>query len=311
MTALPNPEVRGARDLAQLWRGLPAAALRYTWPTSLSPAALADLSDWLRGRAWRDHCAAPEPASCIDQRHDCSRADQGGCRADALFPMRIGGGARTWRMATLFVQGWPSTKTLHLIALGATACGELGWAARRLSQWPELGTPVPLPVRCFGDLELRQASRYRLRLVTPWVVGKGDRDLVMGLGKTPDTEMVTRELTKSLRSRAHKFTALCSNDNLWQRLGGHLVHHVADALLPAALRVEEVHLQHATLAPAHSRSNGHDYPELAWLGEVRISVTEFLLPWLTLLAVCGGGENADKGRGRIELLPVADTPISQ
>ena len=330
---MPRLEVRGARDLAELWRGVPAAALRYSPAASTPPPDLADLSDWLRARAWRDHCANgheatghptddeglsrdfhanPVPASCADRGRDCPRADLGQCRADVLFPMRLGGGARTWRMATLFLQGWPSTGALHLIALGATAVEEMDWAAGRLGQWPALGTPVRLPVTCFGDLELRQASRYRLRLVTPWVVGKGERDLGLGLGvdlgKAPDAAMVTRELTKSLRSRAHKFTALCSGDHLWQRLGGHLVHHVADTLLPDALRVEEVHLQPATLAPARSRSNANAFQELAWLGEMIISATPALLPWLTLLALCGGGENADKGKGRVELLPMADSP---
>jgi hypothetical protein len=295
-------EVRGARDLADLWRGLPAAGLRYALPPTAPPPDLADLSDWLRARAWRDHCADPGPASCADRGGDCPRANQGDCRADALFPMRLGGGALTWRMATLFLQGWPSTGTLHLIALGETARGELGWAARRLSQWPALGTPQPLPVACFGDLELRAAQRFRLRFVTPWVVAKGEQ----GQDQVPDAAAVTRELCKSLRSRAHKFTALCTRDSLWQRLGGHLVHHVADALLPGALAVEAVAVQPALLPLARSRTNKRVFYEAAWQGEIRLSIAPVLLPWLTLLALCGGGENADKGKGRVELLPLTD-----
>ncbi|MGB4334917.1 MAG: hypothetical protein WBJ41_08785 [Chromatiaceae bacterium] len=297
-------EVRGARDLAELWRGLPAAGLRYALPATEPPPDLAVLSDGLRARAWRDHCADPMPVSCVERGCDCSRANQGGCRADILFPMRLGGGALTWRMATLFLQGWPTTRTLHLIALGETACEELEWAARWLRRWPALGTPERLPVVCFGDLELRAASRFRLRLVTPWVVGKGERG--HDQGQAPDAPAVARELMKSLRSRAHKFTALCARDSLWQRLGGHLVHHVADALLPVALVVEAVAIQPVISPPTRSRSNGRMFHELAWLGEVRLSAAPALLPWLTLLALCGGGENADKGKGRVELLPLTD-----
>lgn len=304
-----NSEVRGARDLVELWRGLPAAGLRYALPMTDTPPDLTVLSDWLRARAWRDHCAELAPVSCVERGCDCPHANRGGCRADVLFPMRLGGGARTWRMATLFFQGWPATRTLHLIALGATACEELGWAAHGLCQRFGLGVPERLPVTCFGDLELRGANRFRLRFVTPWVVGKGERG--QDRGQAPDAAAVARELGKSLRSRAHKLTALCSRDSLWQRLGGHLVHHVADALLPEALVVEAVSIQSPSLPPARSLTNGRVFQEVAWLGEARLSAAPALLPWLTLLALCGGGENADKGKGRVELLPLTDSVLTR
>ncbi|MCI0356339.1 MAG: hypothetical protein L0099_15070, partial [Acidobacteria bacterium] len=124
-----TPEVRGARDLAELWRALPAAALRYPAASLPSGLDVPTLSDTLRARAWREHCTAETLASCAEYGHDCLHADQSRCRADILFPMRLGGGAQKWRMATLFAQWWPSMAVLHLIALGETACGELGWAA--------------------------------------------------------------------------------------------------------------------------------------------------------------------------------------
>lgn len=293
-----SSEVRGARDLAALWRTLPVAVLRY--PAS-TPPHLTDLSDTLRARAWREHCADGTPASCVELRRDCLQANQGRCRADALFPMRLGGGAQKWRMATLFVQWWPSMAMLHLIALGETACAEIDWAARCLRESHGLDAPEPLGLSCLGDLELRGATRWRLRFVTPWVVSKEASTKVRG----PDADTVAHELGKSMKARAHKITALCTRETIWQRLGGHLVHHVADALLPTTLDVEDAHIQTPQPAPEASVSNRNTYQELAWGGEVTLRVGEALLPWLSLLAVCGGGENADKGKGRVELLPLS------
>jgi hypothetical protein len=214
--------------------------------------------------------------------------------------MRLGGGAQKWRMAALFAQWWPSAGTLHLIALGEAACAEIGWAARCLRDSHGLDAPAPLAVSRFGDLELRGAARWRLRLVTPWVVSKEASAKVC----VPDAEAVARELGKSMKARAHKLTALCAREALWQRLGGHLVHHVAEALLPAALVVEEARIQTNLAASEASVSNRNAYRELTWSGEATLRASEALLPWLSLLAVCGGGENADKGKGRVELLPL-------
>lgn len=290
-------EVRGARDIAELWRALPAAVLRYPAPTS--GVDLGQLSDSLRTRAWRDHCTSPGPYSCAEQGRDCAAA-AGGCRADALFPMSLGGGARSWRMATLYFQWWPSLGALHLIALGDTACAELGWAARLLRERHGLNNPEHLPVNSFGDLEPRGANRWRLRIVTPWVVSKG----TPSTAAPPEAAAVTRELWKSLVARAHKFTALCAREPIWQRLGGHLVHHLADRLLPIELAVEQVGLEVITDATARSVSNGQGFTEVSWIGEVTLRAGPALWPWLGLLAVCGGGENADKGKGRVELWPL-------
>lgn len=99
----------------------------------------------------------------------------------------------------------------------------------------------------------------------------------------------------------------CSRDSLWQRLGGHLVHHVA--MVPRGPGggggVYPVRL--APTGAAESTTNGRVFHEVAWLGEARLSAAPALLPWLTLLALCGGGENADKGKGRVELLPLTDS----
>ncbi|MBF0160059.1 MAG: hypothetical protein HQL58_11115 [Magnetococcales bacterium] len=54
-----------------------------------------------------------------------------------------------------------------------------------------------------------------------------------------------------------------------------------------------------------SQGNVSDFTALTWNGYVSLRVNEALLPWLSLLALCGGGENADKGFGGIELIPLS------
>lgn len=292
-----SSEVRGARDLGMLWHNLPAAALRY--PLSAQPD-LGSLSDALRARAWREHCAEAKPKSCAERGENCPKADQGICHADLLFPMRLGGGVQKWRMATLFLQWWPSMGVLHLIALGQTAVDSLPWAAAFLHQQHGLTEPAALPVFSFGDLELHGAHHWRLRFITPWVVGKQKSSEQ----QSPNQATVKHELGKAMLARAYKLTALCAEQAIWQRLGGHLVHHIAEDLLDKALRVDEVRVRYTADMPGFSVSNDNAYIEQTWDGEITLFADEVLLPWLTLLAICGGGENVDKGKGRVELLPL-------
>jgi hypothetical protein len=301
MTPPARPaEVRGARDLVALWRALPAAALGYPAAAVPPDLGLSALGDTLRARAWREHCAAPALASCADLGHSCAQAGSGPCLADALFPMRIGGGAPSWRMVTLVVQWRPALAQLRLIALGQTARGMLGWAARCLHGQHGLVGAEPLPVVTLGDLEPTGAARWRLTFVTPWLVGKN----LGGTVAAPDAAAVARELRKAIRTSAHKLTALCARDETWQRIGAHLAHHVAEALLPGGLAVEEVRVEAQPLDLA-SRGNAARFQALTWSGEVVLRVDEAVLPWLGLVAIRGGGENADKGFGGVELTPLS------
>ena len=287
-------EVRGAPDLAELWRGLPSAALAYpisAWPPE---RGLAMLSDTLRARAWREHCASTTPDSCADRGRNC--AQPGRCRADVLFPMKLGGGTPSWRMATLFVQWYPALGQLRLIALGTAACKSLGWAARCLRERHGLEGAEPLAVSTLADLELSGARRWGLNFVTPWLVGKGRTEASV----RPDADTVALELRKAMRMRAHKVSALCHDDERAQRLTGHLVHHVADALLTDGLTVEGAGVEALPLTLT-SRGNGSSFAALTWGGHAVLSVEPPVLPWLSLIALCGGGENADKGFGGIEL----------
>jgi hypothetical protein len=53
-----------------------------------------------------------------------------------------------------------------------------------------------------------------------------------------------------------------------------------------------------------SMGNASRFQALTWSGEAVLRVAEDVLPWLSLLAICGGGENADKGFGGVELIPL-------
>ncbi len=286
-------EIRGARDLAALWRDLPAAVLAYPALTGAPAQGLATLSDTLRAWAWRDHCASISVASCAERQKICSQP--GRCHADTLFPMHLGGGAPSWRMATLFVQWRPQQAQWHLVALGQPACASLGWAARCLYEQHGLDGATPLAVTTLGDLALPDARRWALHFVTPWVVSKG-----ADAGVIPDTDRLAHELRKALRQRAYKLSALCLEDARSQRLVGHLVHYVAHALLSKGLQVEQAEVAVYPLELA-SRGSGTQFVAYTWTGHVQLTVDAAVLPWLSLLAVCGGGENADKGFGGIEL----------
>jgi hypothetical protein len=278
---------------------LPAAALRY--PAAALPPGLGlnALSDTLRARAWRDHCASAEPTSCVETARSCGLANSGRCRADVLFPFRIGGGSPAWRMATLAVQWRPALGELRLIALGETACGAIGWAARCLRERHRLAEAEPLPVSTLADLEVRGSEHWRLTFVTPWLVRKNPREAI----SAPDAATVAHELRKAMRIRAHKLTALCAHEEAWQRIGAHLAHHVADALLPKGLTVEQAVVE-ATPLPLASRGNSASFESVTWSGYATLRVDEDVLPWLSLIATCGGGENADKGFGGIDLSPL-------
>lgn len=294
-------EVRGAQDLAELWRALPVSVLSYPASGLSTGQGIAAMSDTLRAYAWREHCAAANINSCIELGHSCAMADRSVCRADTLFPVQIGGGAQKWRMATLFLQWRASLKQLHLITLGETACGELAWAARCLSERCGMDEALRLGVTSFADMEMRGTTRWRMSLITPWLVSKNTPLPVQS--EKPDAASVAYELCNSMRMRAHKMTALCARDIVWQRLGGHLVHHVADDLLPDGFSVEQIDIESQPLQ-LMSKGNQATFDALIWSGSITLLINEALLPWFSLLAACGGGKNADKGFGSVELIPL-------
>jgi|GEM_PF-1779245 len=291
-------EVRGARDLAELWRALPAAVLRYRMAAPPRDG-IAELSNSLRHGAWVDHCAAAADQQCAAAGRNCAFANTGRCRADILFPVHLGGGAPQWRMATLLVQWRPSASELCVVALGETACQEIGWAARHLRRHYDLRGAAPSEARSFADLELAGAGPWRLSFVTPWIAAKANH----GVRAVPSEEAVLHDLGKSMASRAQKFTALCTPDPVWQRLGGHLARYAADAVLGESLKVDEVRIKTLSV-PLQSGASGARFEALAWLGDIALAATATAAPWLSLLNMCGGGENADKGFGGVEIVPL-------
>lgn len=291
-------EIRGARDLVELWRDLPLGMLAYPRASGPPDLGLAVLSDTLRARAWREHCTAAEVQSCAERGQNCRHPQH--CRADALFPVALGGGAPSWRMASLFIHDRPRLEQQHLIALGATACDALGWAARVLRDHHGLCQTQPLPVTRLAEVELSGARHWQLNLVTPWLVSKGR---AADDHQPPEVKTLAHELRKAMRLRAHKLTALCLHDPRAQRLAAHLAHHVAEALLPQAVQVEQAEIHPEPLALA-SRGNGARFTATTWTGWARLRVEPDAWPWLTLIALCGGGENADKGFGGIEVQPL-------
>jgi hypothetical protein len=293
-----HAEPRGARDLVALWGNLPVGMLRYPMAGLPEGLGLSQISDTLRKQAWRAHCAAGAKPACAEAGRACPLAGMGRCRADQLFPMHLGGGAPQWRMATLFIQYLPRAAELRLVALGDAACAELRWAGECLSGQHRL-PEAHFADGCkkFADVVLAPCERWRLCFVTPWLVRKN--------GSEPSAmpDLLAEELGKSIRARAHKFSALCATEATAQRLAGHLAHYIADALLPAQLRIESARVNEETL-PLASRGNGGAFAATAWSGEATLAISPALLPWLSLLALCGGGENADKGFGVVELTPL-------
>ena len=153
---------------------------------------------------------------------------------------------------------------------------------------------------------MRGGPRWRFRFVTPWIVSKERRGgrALEGEEAGVDTPAVARELAKSLTARAHKFTALSARETVWQRVGGHFAHYVADALLPGGFRIENVSITRNPIRLS-SAGNAKIFSALTWEGEVTLVISEPLLPWFSLLALCGGGENAGKGFGGVELIPIS------
>jgi len=287
-------EPHGARDLVALWRNLPVNIVRYRMPTLPAELALSSLADHLRSRAWRERCLPGKEKACADAKENCPFVDSDRCRADQLFPMYLGGGAPNWRMATLFVQWLRQAEELRLIAIGEAACAELAWAASCLGERFRLPVAQSSPVRTFADVMLAGAGNWRMEFITPWLAAKNTAR------RTPTHAFILEQLINSMRVRAHKFTALCAHEAIWQRLGAHLAHHIGNAL-PAMLRIEQASIEPEPPRRYASKGNGGHFEGLALVGEVVLRVAPPALPWLSLLALCGGGENADKGFGVVEI----------
>lgn len=298
-----NQVVRGAPDLVGLWRSLPAAGIRYRAP-GMTTSLMKNLNNDLRARAWRELCTSPPPP-CIEKPQNCQYADQRRCLADVMFPLpKHCGGPQNWRMATLFPRWWPSVDYVYLIGVGTTARESVDWAGSRLDGQYGLGTAERLDVSSFGDVELGAATRWRLTIVLPWQIkARGARNS----HRMPDEKTVAHELINSMKNRAKKYTSLCIDHPLQQRLGAHLAHYVSEAILYEALMVECVSIKAEPPVTERSGTNRQSYDVIRWTGTAELKIEEGALPWLSLLAIFGGGDNADHGYGSLELFPLGNT----
>lgn len=295
-----SQEPRGYQDLMLLWEPLPLAALHFQLS---APPDLIALSEALRGAVWRQHCAS-ELFVCVERGEHCRFASQNNCRADRLIPCYLGGGAPSWRMATLYLHWQPDPQRLMVLGLGRNASADLEWTAQWLRDHYGLITEsMHWPVSRWADFRLPENKRWHLRFITPWLVQKhGPR--VKHSPQNPTPNHLAAELIDSMKRRALKLTALCVQDAMMQRLAGHLAYHIANALLlPEHLRVESAALTARRLQEA-SKGNNNRFSGVSWHGEAVLQVNPLILPWLTLLMLCGGGQNADKGYGRLALLPL-------
>jgi len=307
---MPRPDdgpPRGAADLVERWAALPAGVARWTLPELPPDLALGALSDTLRGLAWREHCRAAALGGRSPACADAGTACQGGpgqrCLADTLFPLGVGGGIPAWRMATMFVRWLPAARELRLLALGEAAVPALDWAQQVLQRKHGLQPPQSVRVLPLGELFLPVRRRWQLSFITPWVAGKAAVGAEPTARAAADAQGLHHELFEAMVSRAHKLTALSCRDADAQRLGGHLAHYVGRALLPGAVRVLNADL-HPEDLPGSSRGNRQAFTYRAWVGSADLDVSQAALPWLSLLALCGGGANADKGFGAVEFTPV-------
>lgn len=295
----PGREIRGAAELAAWWSRVPIGVLKFEVDAPPAEDWPIGLAGRLRHLIWRQCCAEPGQA-CADRKISCRAPD--GCRADRAIPVRIGGGAPSWRMAAIMLRWLPSLNELALVGLGAHAIEELAWLGRWLESERAL-TLVSADRTSLDRLLPAHAGRWTLRLVTPWLAGKHGGG-ARADGGAPDEATVATKLADSVLARGHKFTSLALAGNPAQALGSHLAHHVGRQILMQALRIAAVRLA----APAgplwlESRSNGQRFTGQAWVGEFDLDVDPPGLPWLALLALCGVGENADEGYGGLELAP--------
>lgn len=299
--------VRGAADLVRCWAELEVGVAEWPMPQLPPGLALGALSNTLRSRAWRDHCASalgcPGMGCCVDVGTPCRGTASDRCTGDTLFPVSVGRGVPAWRMATVFLHWHAHAGILRLLLLGPVSADQLDWACATLSQRHGLAAPLRRRRVQLGELFLPVARRWRLAVVTPWVAAKVSASAPIADDGAPDAAALKRELITAMTSRAHKLTALSCRDMTAQRLGGHLAHHVAEQLLPGAVHIQRADLQ-SCLLPAESAGNGHRFAMLAWVGQADLLVHSEALPWLSLLNLCGGGAQSDKGFGAVELIPV-------
>lgn len=294
---------KALKALSSLWLDLPASLVRFRVPDATDPFDLGILSDTLRRQAWRQRCSRASTLPCVDLARPCLHPNSSLCRADALFPMFVGGGSPKWRTATLRLQWWPGARELRLVALGDAAIRELGWAVRTLhEQHGLLGSADP-GVQCVGDLGPAVGTRWRLTTATPWVFAKEAvvPSAAPHATQAPSPASIAEQLCRDMALRGRRMVALCTTDLRWQRIGGELAMTLAQASLGDSLKILRCELVQDVCEPKSSGGNGGQYARVSWSGYVDAISEEWAAPWVGLLALLSVGQAGDKGSGAVEL----------
>jgi len=319
MTPQPEPPRRVIAELTALWHELPVSMVRFPAPADWTWRQLLQAHNVLRTAAWNERCSAVSARPCRElPQMRCLQLNRGTCAADVLIPMSPGGGSESWRVATLRLIWRPAARDIQLIAIGATAVQEVGWAMRTLRKeldWQ--GTPDP-GVCLLDDLRLPEARAWRITTVSPWVYDKqpsADGKVSLRLERerasvapkpvpSPSKQQVGIELCQDLSLRARRLTSLCSADARWQLIGAELVRGLSNEWLPLAIAVDQCQLSAPNLELVERGSNGGEFGLMAFEGYLDITVAAWALPWLSLLPIFGLGTNPDKGYGAVELQPL-------
>ena len=297
-------KIRGAEELASHWAGVPVARGALVVPPGLTFAAVLDAVAVLKHALLGERCAHAGEV-CADRNLACRQPAL--CTAHALQP-GWHGGARSWMMATLGLRWLPQAGRMQISAWGHRAIPELGWAMRRLRErtgWALAETWSGT----FGDTVRAEPGLYRLTFLTPPMLGK--RGVPFQGEPTVAPEAMQAVVQATLSARSHKLSGLIDANAGGQRLAGHLARRVARDIAGDGLRLVSLEVT-ACLVEAASASTrrgpaGEGAPgagrfeALSCDGSLLLEVQPDALPWLSLLAEFGVGENTDEGFGMVEV----------
>lgn len=304
-----NP-IRGLAALLELWNSFPVR--RVSWRLAGLPReGLARLNDDIRGRCWREFCAA-KPRICADRYREprCVRPRQ--CLARSLYPMPAAPAADVERtdpadifLATVHCRWRPGAGVLDLWLLGAPALAAEPVVIEEIGKW--LGGPLPAESRGEGSLESLLSfapGDYRMDLVTPWILPK------TGSGQSARGEFA-QKLREGLCARATKLT----NTVIAQTAGmaaaplsvrmllgfgaERIVREACDK--PGCLEVVADGTHDIPEQSRESRSRGTEFSERLAQGWAQLRVDREGSRLLPLLAVLAAGDSADKGYNSVEL----------
>ena len=296
MTATPTSQVLGNEDLRILCNRLVLHRFAWKLPNPGGWADIYEMSGRLRARIWRQHCAAGMGAgSCIEQRQPCRCPAE--CLAQRWLPDSDTTGGASWRMPALYLRHDPVAGEWVLWLLGECNTAERNAVLEIMRAWVGQHS-VNHRSGKLDSFAPGGAGCYQLSLSTPWVVQKSSAS------DQPSEAEFAASLHVSLAQRMKTFAVLALHSlpeppaDEVSRLVGFAARYVAQGLTPAAFQLDACELAwEGFMAP--SRSNGKLVPHVVAGVDslITVQVAAQALPWLTLLAIAGGGKATGKGFG--------------